>query len=136
VGPTPIYMPPSQTSNPSIQEPRSSVFHTVHGTMILILPSTHCIIHSIFSSDNPGSHLLAPVTGTHTHYHYYQIIVICSLSSDIFHIGYLVFVCAGSCYEDIQPIQSWPSYGPFRYMFNTGMQSIPLQTIASPSHTL
>jgi hypothetical protein len=41
----------------------------------------------------------------HAHVQFYQIVVICSLSSDIVHVGYLVFMCAGTCSASLQPLQ-------------------------------
>jgi hypothetical protein len=53
-----------------------------------------------------GEHFLKPHSSTHTHIQNYQIIVICSLSSYIFHIGYLVLMCEGNWLSKIvQPLQ-------------------------------
>jgi hypothetical protein len=44
--------------------------------------------------------------GTHAHVQNYQIAIICSLSSDIVHVGYLVLICAGTWATKIaQPLQ-------------------------------
>jgi hypothetical protein len=51
--------------------------------------------------------------GTHARFQFYQIVVICSLSLDIVHVGYLVFMSAGTC--------SSKHRSPFRYMFDPGM---------------
>jgi hypothetical protein len=44
----------------------------------------------------PGSIFLTSRPGMHAYVQNYQIIVICSLSSYIVHVGYLVFMCAGT----------------------------------------
>jgi hypothetical protein len=41
----------------------------------------------------------------HAHFQFYQITVICYLSSYIVHVGYLVFMCAGTCLAILQPLQ-------------------------------
>jgi hypothetical protein len=43
-----------------------------------------------------GSIFLTSRPGTHAHVQNYQIVVICSLSSDIVHVGYSVLMCAGT----------------------------------------
>jgi hypothetical protein len=53
-------------------------------------------------------------SGTHAHVQNYQITVVCYLSSDIVHDGYLVLMCAGTCSSQFNT-------GPFRYMIDTDM---------------
>jgi hypothetical protein len=59
-----------------------------------------------------AEHFFAPRSGTHAHFQFYQIVVICSLSSDIVHVEYLDFY--------VQVLDN-KAYNPFRYMFETGM---------------
>jgi hypothetical protein len=123
--------------NTPIQKLRSSIFHTICGTRILILSSTHQHLHFSILHTKPQGPLLAPQSHRYTCFLFinHQIIVICSFLSDIFHVGYLVFVCTGTYHVHQSSLQSWPPYGPFRYMFKTGMHSHPLQTTAYPSYT-
>jgi hypothetical protein len=44
-------------------------------------------------------------SGMHAHFEFSQIVVICSLSSNIFHVDYLVFMCAGTFSAILQPLQ-------------------------------
>jgi hypothetical protein len=53
-------------------------------------------------------------SGTHAHVQNYQITVIRSLSLDIFHIRYLVLMCASTWSSQFKT-------SPFSYMINTGM---------------
>jgi hypothetical protein len=118
--PHPYICPPPKLPNPC-SGAQELIFHTVHDNMILTLSSTYWYHPFCMSFRCPRESSPSPGTGMHAHYHFYQIVVICSLSSYIFHVGYLVFVFRYLLRRLTTHSILWPSYVPFRYMFKTGM---------------
>jgi hypothetical protein len=119
--------------------PFSQLPHSVTGAQSLHFP-----IHSqpwdpgptIYTFTFPGSSSALGPRGAffsrhvqvHAHFQFYQIVVICSLSSDIVHVGYLVFMCAGTCSTRLQIPSGICSTLACNYSL--------CKSIAYPSHTL
>jgi hypothetical protein len=71
----------------------------------------------------PGSIFLTSRPGTHAHVQNYQITVICSLSSDIVHVGYSVLMCAGTWSSQVAQtlqvyVQHWHVIIPSEYQLH------------------
>jgi hypothetical protein len=86
---------------PSISKPFSPFSFFGIGAHKLRFSNNFWPLTQSFSSDDhfhfsPMEHLSMTHSGTPNHVQNYQIIVICSLFPDIFHVEYLVFMCAGT----------------------------------------
>jgi hypothetical protein len=74
----------------------------------LWLPCQPSIIHVlwvIIYTFSQRSIFLTACSGTHVHCNFYQITIIYSLSFDIVHVRYLVFICEGNFSASLQPLQ-------------------------------
>jgi hypothetical protein len=96
VGPTTIYSPFFQTSTLSYRS-SESLFSDLSSATGSGSRHLHSHIPWVTICTRPrGSIFLTSRPGMHAHVQNYQITVICSLSSDIVHIGYSVLMCAGT----------------------------------------
>jgi hypothetical protein len=96
VGPTAIYSPFCQNS---ILNYKSSDHPFFDMSSAIGSGSRHLHSHIPWVTIRPrplGGLFLTSHPGTHAHVQNYRIIVLCSLFSVIFHIEYLVFMCAGT----------------------------------------
>jgi hypothetical protein len=106
VGPPPIYRPFSPTSTLSYRRPKP-LFPDLSSTKGLGSLHLHSHIpHVTIHTQPQGRIFLTSHPGAHAHVQNYQIIVICSLSSNIVHVEYLVLMCAGTWSSQlVQPLQ-------------------------------
>jgi hypothetical protein len=105
VGPTTIYSPFAKLPGSFLGAP--SIRFPIHLQPRDQDPATYTVTLP-WAAIHPrplGSIFLTSRPGTHAHVQNYQITVICSLSSDIVHVGYSVLICAGTWSSQLN---AWP----------------------------